>query len=91
MIANLRLFPKRLSVSNKLIYPVFGYLTGFGGPMSLGKTLISALSGFITAFGLYVDGQVSFIGGVGAYSLTGILVTLILATALYPDSRTARN
>ena len=35
--------------------------------MSLGITLISALSGFITAFGLYVDGPVSFVGGVGAY------------------------
>ena len=59
--------------------------------MSLGITLISALSGFITAFGLYVGGHVSFIGGVGAYSLTGILVTIIVATALYADNSAARS
>lgn len=51
--------------------------------MSLGLTIISALSGFITALGLYAGGHVSVAGGIGAYSLTGILVSALVAAGLF--------
>ncbi len=57
--------------------------------MSLGLMIISALSGLITAFGLYFGGHVSFAEGLGAYSLTGVLVALIAATAIFVDTQTA--
>ena len=59
--------------------------------MSLGLTIISAFSGFITALGLYAGGHVSFAGGVGAYSLTGVLVSSIVAVALFVHAEMAHT
>lgn len=57
--------------------------------MSLGLMIISAFSGLITAFGLYFGGHASFAGSLGAYSLTGVLVALIAAMALFLEAQTS--
>ena len=59
--------------------------------MSLGLTIISAFSGMITAMGLYFGGHVSLIEGLGAYTLTGLLVALIATTALVLDNQNSDN
>ena len=59
--------------------------------MSLGLTIISAFSGMITAMGLYFGGHVSLIEGLGAYTVTGVLVALIAASALILDGSKAEN
>ena len=50
--------------------------------MSLSLLFIGSFSGMITAFGLYFGGQVSLAGGLGAYSMTGVLMTLIITVSL---------
>ena len=55
--------------------------------MSLGLTIVSAFSGFITAFGLYFGGHVSLIEGIGAYSLIGISVALVAAFTMILDAQ----
>jgi len=59
--------------------------------MSLGLTIISAFSGMVTALGLYFGGHIGLVEGLGAYSLTGILVALIAATALSVEAQTANR
>jgi hypothetical protein len=59
--------------------------------MSLGLLFISAFSGLITAFGLYFGGQVGLAGGLGAYSMTGVLMALIVAGSLTLEAYTTKR
>lgn len=82
MIAKLILCLNIATISNALTGLVFGYLAGQGGSMSLGLIILSALSGLFAALTLYLTGYVSVAGGLAAYSVTGILITLCVGTAI---------
>ena len=59
--------------------------------MSLGLLIIGSFSGMITAFGLYFGGQVGLAGGIGAYSLTGVLMTVLVTASLAIEANASQR
>lgn len=59
--------------------------------MSLGLLFISTFSGLITAIGLYFGGQLGFAGSLGAYSMTGVLMTLLVTACLFFEAHNAKS
>jgi hypothetical protein len=55
--------------------------------MSLGLIILSTFSGMIAATSLYLGGQLGFVGSIGAYAATGLLMIVLVTASLLLEAQ----